>query len=418
MNAIGFLAAALIFRVGYFAYAFYAGVLLALAAYLMTHLSMDGLQTERHCTLRQGEIGEEAVVTVGVRNTQPFFIPWVVMDDLLSDGLRVLEGTTARAVVMKPGGSASLRYRVKCDKRGYHRVGPVLFESGDFFGLTRRFLSRADAQFITIYPKIVPIDKYSIPTHRPLGEVTQQMWIFEDPTRIAGVREYRHGDPLRRIHWKASAKTGVLHSKIYDPSTLQGVNMILDFNARAWIGEHISRRAEFGVTVAASLASHCAERGLDLGLVSNGVDAADVMETNPISLEAMNREEARKLMEQPKHTDRLRPVEVKVRKGGESVLMVMEALARLKFSEGLDLAEMVQREYQGWPREDTTAFIVPGASPELLREIARLKSMGFSVLVLLVDNPVAAPGLQAALAGIRVPCIHLREEADLHRIVL
>ncbi len=414
----GFLVVALAFRIGFFAYAFYAALLVAGLAYLMTFVSLDGLTAERHCTLRQGEIGAEAVVTVGVRNQKAYFLPWVIMEDVVSDGLTVLEGVASRAQVMKPKGAVTLRYKVRCDRRGYHRIGPVLFESGDFFGLTRRFVTGPDTLFVTVYPKIVPVDKYSVPTHRPLGETTTRMRIFEDPTRIAGVREYRHGDPLRRVHWKASAKTGTLHAKVYDPSSLEGANIVLDFNERAWQGGKRVERVEFAATVAASLASHLAERGVTLGLVSNGVDAADVIETKPISVEVANRDEARELVEQRKETDRLRPVEVPVGRGQDSAMLVMEALARLELSNGLDLAEMIAQEYHAWPREDTAALIVPDVSAELFREIVRLKSTGFSVLVLMIDNIEGAPRAQAGLAGIHVPMIHLRHESDLHRIVI
>lgn len=416
--ALGFLAIALLFRIGFFAYAFYALVLVALVAYLMTYVGLDALATERHCTLLRGEIGDEAVITAGVRNTKPVPIPWVVMEDVLGDGISLLEGTNSRAMVMRPMGATTLRYRVRCEKRGYHRIGPVLFESGDFFGLTRRFLSGANPCFLTVYPRVAPIDRYSVPTHRPMGETTARMRLFEDPTRIAGVREYEHGDPLRRIHWKASAKTGRLHAKLYDPSSLEGANIVLDFCADSWAGDDSERRSEFAVTVAASLASHLAERGLDAGLVSNGVDAADVIDIAPISVEAVNRDEARKLIERRKETERLRPVQVAVRRGGESILRIMEALARLEMGHGLELAEMIRQECNAWPREDTVVLIVPSVSDELGRQIARLKSTGFSVLVLLIDNPKQAPSAQVGLAGLHVPLAHLRQEADLHSIVI
>lgn len=417
-TALGFLVIALVFRIGFFAYAFYAAMLVAAVAYLMTYVSLDGLAAERHCTMRQGEIGEEAVVTVGIRNQKPTFVPWVIMEDILSDGVTILEGANSRAMVMRPMGAATLRYRIRCDHRGYHRIGPVLFESGDFFGLTRRFVCGPDTLFITIYPKVLPIDKYSVPTHRPLGETTVRMRIFEDPTRIAGVREYEHGDPLRRVHWKASARTGKLHSKIYEPSSVQGANVLLDFNTRAWDGPGKHRRSEFACTVAASLASHLASRGVDLGFVSNGVDTADVVDTEPISVEVAHRDEARALLDRRKTSARLRPVEVPVRRGQDSIMLIMESLARLELSDGLALQEMIAREYNAWPREDTVILIVPDLPPELGREIARLKTTGFSVLVLLIDNSESAPRAQAALEGLRIPMIHLRQETDLHSIVI
>ncbi|MBP8952511.1 MAG: DUF58 domain-containing protein [Armatimonadetes bacterium] len=417
-TALAFLVIALVFRIGFFAYAFYAAMLVAAIAYLMTYVSLDGLTVQRHCTMRNGEIGEEAVVTVGIRNQKPNFVPWVIMEDILSDGVTILEGANSRAMVMRPMGATTLRYRIRCDRRGYHRIGPVLFESGDFFGLTRRFVCGPDTLFITIYPKVLPIDKYSVPTHRPLGETTVRMRIFEDPTRIAGVREYQQGDPLRRVHWKASARTGQLHSKIYEPSSVQGANIILDFNTRSWDGSGKERRTEFACTVAASLASHLASRGVDLGFVSNGVDAADVIDVEPISVEVAHRDEARQLLDRRKVSERLRPVEVAVRRGQESIMLVMESLARLELSGGFSLAEMIAREYNAWPREDTVILIVPELTPELGREIARLKSTGFSVLVLMIDNPNSAPRAQAVLEGLRVPMIHLRRETDLHSIVI
>jgi len=412
------LVSAWVLRIGYLSYVVYVGALVAFVAHLMSSYNLEGLSTERHCTLRQGHIGDEAVVTVAVRNTRALFLPWLVLEDYLSPGLEVVEGVLARVAVMKPHGSVGLRYRVRCARRGYHRVGPVLLESGDLFGLTRRFRSSGEAAFITVYPKILPIDRYSIPTHRPLGETTAQMQIHEDPTRIAGVREYRHGDPLRRIHWKASAKTGQLHSKIYDPSCLLGANLILDFHAASWAGDRQVERSEFAVSVAASLASHLASRGVEVGLVCNGVDAADVQEIEPFTIEAANREEARERLEARKETDRLRPIEVPIRRGGESLGLILDCLARVELSAGLPLAEMVAREYNGWPREHTVVLIVPQLGMELPREIVRLKTTGFSVLVLLIDNPVQAPRAQVTLAGLNVPMLHLQRDSDLHKIVL
>jgi uncharacterized protein (DUF58 family) len=418
LAAAAFLAAAIVFRIGFFAYAFYAAVLVALIAWMMSFVGLEGMTVERVCNRRHGEIGQDAQVTVGIHNARPFFVPWVIAEDILGSGLRVEQGVSARALVMPPMGHTTLKYTLRLKRRGYHRVGPVLFESGDFFGLARRFRAGDDVHFVTVYPRIVPIDRYSVPSHRPLGETTVQMRLFEDPTRIAGVREYRYGDPLRRVHWKASARTGRLHSKIFDPSCILGVNIVLDFAADAWTGDARSRRIEFAATVAASLASHLADRGADIGFVSNGVDAADVIQTNPISVEVANRDEARRLLEHRQATERLRPVQVVAGRGGETLHMILETLARLEPGTGLALPQMIAREYNAWPREQTVALIVPAVSEELTTQIVRLKNANFSVLVLLIDNPSAAPRLIAGMSALNVHLIHLRRDEDLLRIVL
>ena len=56
-----------------------------------------------------------------------------------------------------------------------------------------------------------------------VGSVNVPPWpagtSLEDPIRIAGARDYRPGDPLKRMHWKATARTGELQVRLVDPST-------------------------------------------------------------------------------------------------------------------------------------------------------------------------------------------------------
>ena len=44
----------------------------------------------------------------------------------------------------------------------------------------------------------------------------------------AGVREYRFGDSLKRIHWKSTARLGRLQTKVYEPTTTVDISLCLD----------------------------------------------------------------------------------------------------------------------------------------------------------------------------------------------
>ena len=81
---------------------------------------------------------------------------------------------------------------------------------GDLFGLHRRFRLETKPHFVLVFPQVVPLRGYDLASRRPIGEVRLTHRLFEDPTRIAGVREYQQGDPLNRIHWRATARTGTL----------------------------------------------------------------------------------------------------------------------------------------------------------------------------------------------------------------
>jgi hypothetical protein len=415
--ALAFLAIAVVLRSGFFALAFYALLAIAGLAYLMTFSALDHIGTERHCTTRQAEIGGLATVTVAVTNRKALPIPWIVIEDIVPGGLDVT-GINGRATVMAPGGHTRLRYDVKCNARGYHRIGPVLLESGDFFGLSKRVLSVTTPHYLTVYPRTVPIERYEIPTQRPLGELTMRRRLFEDPTRLAGVREYQHGDPLRRVHWKATAKTGKLHSRVYDPSSLLGGNIILDFNAPSWHVEDRDPRSEFAVVIAGSLVAYIAGRRQDIGFITNGIDAAEVMAADSVTEDVGSRAEARRLAAQRRAGDRLRPLQVPVRQCEEALPLIRESLAHVELSWGLSLADMIAQEYEAWPRDTATILIVPQMPVELLTQVVRLRNAGFSVIVVLVNSPEEYRGARAALEAENIGVLHLRTEADLSVIRL
>ncbi len=64
---------------------------------------------------------------------------------------------------------------------------------------------------------------------------------------MAGVRPYQPGDPLARIHWRASARTGQLHSKVYEASSIAGLTLLVDFHRDSFEARHEPVRSELTV---------------------------------------------------------------------------------------------------------------------------------------------------------------------------
>src|SRR5262249_29874133 len=124
-------------------------------------------------------------------------------------------------------------------------------------------------------PKVVPLPGYDLASRRPIGEIRLTHRLFEDPTRIAGVRFYQPGDPLNRIHWRATARTSALHSKIYDASTIAGATILLDFHRDSYPARNEPGRSELAVTTTVALANAVSLMRQPIGLITNGRDAAD-----------------------------------------------------------------------------------------------------------------------------------------------
>lgn len=413
--AVGFLFAAVIMRLSFFAFALYALGAVSLVAYAMTWSALDGIETERHITARDLEIGQDVIVTVAVRNRKPLPTIWLVAEDILPRGLEAA-GQWARAELMMPFSSTRLQYRIRCNRRGYFRLGPALFETGDFFGLNRRFATGEASSYITVYPRVIPLAQYAIPTSRPMGETVVKRRLVEDPTRLAGVREYRTGDPLRRIHWKATARTGKLHSRVYEYSTLIGANILLDFGREAWDGGR--ERSELAITCAASIASHLADRRQQVGLVTNGGDASDVMPTETERLTAPTRPRIYQMLAEREQTDRLSPVRIPVRRGEHNLGLMLRSLARLRMTDALGFAQMIIEEYETWPREATALAIVPGISRELLAALVTMRNAGFTVAVLMIDNEQNFAHIRGVLQSEGIQPIHVRNEVELGALAL
>ncbi len=315
-----------------------------------------------------------------------------------------------------PFASTRLQYRLRPTRRGFFRIGPALFESGDFFGLNRRFATGEDAAYVTVYPKVVPLAKYAIPTSKPMGETVVKRRLVEDPTRLAGVREYRTGDPMRRIHWRATARTGTLHSRVYEYSTLIGANIILDFGREAW-GEDRSR-AELAVTAAASVASHIADRRQQVGFVSNGGDASDIMPPEIERLSAPTRPRIYQMLAECEQTDRLTPVRIPVRRGEHNLHLIMRSLARLRMSDALSLGELIREEHETWPREATALVIVPGLSRETLPQLVEMRNSGFTVAVMTIANEESYAETRGMLEAEGIMPMQVRSEEELGALTL
>jgi uncharacterized protein (DUF58 family) len=337
------------------------------------------------------EIGERVVVRVTVRNEGALPVPWVLIEDHVPGRAldpRVaklkLKGKRAEIVMLRGGGEIELKYSLECLGRGYHQIGPLVLETGDLFGLHRRFRVVADPKFVLVYPRIVPLIGYDIASRRPIGDVRMSHRLYEDPTRIAGVRGYQQGDPLNRIHWGATARTGQLHSKVHEPSTLSGMTVLLDFHSAGYHSRGEPHRSELAVVTAISLVHAVFLIGQQVGLVTNARDGAERIRTEGWERDPKSRQEARTTADQVAESKRLEPLVVETRRGAEQLQRSREVLARAELTDGLTFAQLVVETAHRLPRDATALAVLPAVSQETAIALGNLRRRGMAVSVVLV----------------------------------
>jgi len=220
------------------------------------------------------------MITVSNRGRLP--VAWVLVEDMLPRGAIssrppriVVKGNRLAVAMLGPLARKTLNYQLHFATRGYYQVGPLVLETGDLFGLHRRFRIVTEPVYIMVYPKVVPLPGYDLASRRPIGEIRLTHRLFEDPTRIAGVRYYQPGDPLNRITLGGDGAHGVLHCKVYDASTMAGATIVLDFHQGSYPARNEPGRSELAVTTALALANAVCLMGQPIGLITNGRDAAD-----------------------------------------------------------------------------------------------------------------------------------------------
>ncbi len=312
------------------------------------------------------------------------------------------------------GGQKTLFYQLHFDMRGYYQIGPLVMETGDLFGLHRRYRVAAEPHFILVYPKVVPLVGFDIASRRPIGETRLTHRLYEDPTRIAGVRLYQSGDPLNRIHWRATARTGTLHSKIYEPSCIVGATVVLDFHVRGYLARHEPLRSELAVTAAASLANAVYEMGQQIGLVTNGRDAADRIRTEGWDGDFRTRDIARQAGGMSERSDRLAPLLVPTRRGPEQLRRILETLARVELTDGLTFAELVNEAAPRMPTDATVIAVVADVPLETAFALGNLRRRGHAVSAVLVSfDPDHAADCYGRLLAERIDVRHLRSEDHL-----
>lgn len=196
---------------------------------------------------------------------------------MLEDQVPYVLGTRPRFVLqgIGHGWRRDVGYQVRSDVRGQFEIGPMTVRISDPFGLVELGRSFRTTVPITVVPRTVPLPQIPLGgawtgsgDNRPRAFATGSA---EDVT----VREYRHGDDLRRVHWRSSARTGELMVRREEQPWQSRATLFLDNRARAHRGQGLASSLETAVSAAASIAVHLSQRGFTVRLVTaTGEDPA------------------------------------------------------------------------------------------------------------------------------------------------
>lgn len=116
----------------------------------------------------------------------------------------------------------------ECKYRGYYEFGIDSIYIGDLLGLFYIKHQILTPKCITVYPRIIPLNKFAVINSNTGDTEKLGRSNYEDNTMISDTRKYVQGDSIKKIHWKLSAKRQELLVRNYDNSLETAVNIIVD----------------------------------------------------------------------------------------------------------------------------------------------------------------------------------------------
>lgn len=169
------------------------------------------------------------------------------------------------------------RLALRCRRRGIYRLQGFRVETPFPLGLihARRLLS--DERSLIVHPRIYPVTRLNLPTGRRFhpGGVTQAGSVG-DAVEYLGNREYRPGDSIRDIDWRATARLGRPIVREYLEEYFFRVAILLDTYLPPGAGAADREAFEAAISVAASLLSELFQSESLLDLFAAGGDVYEI----------------------------------------------------------------------------------------------------------------------------------------------
>lgn len=347
----------------------YGAVLLLAVSYLIAprRLKLDGERSGLFPRVQEGDR-----LDVEVRLTARRRVSTFVLEERLPE--RLGNPVKVPITTLSPGATVCHRYGLRCSRRGVYEVGPLVAVAGDPLGLSQRETVVAEPFELLVHPRV------EVVSDRPL---TRQ---FEDPPirppvskpwpsgyEFYGMRDYVPGDDLRRIVWRASARTGKLMVREAEQGITDKITLVLDTDRgqHSRDAEGLSESFETGVRAAASLGVRHLREGYEVKCEANGGRL-----TRPL-------------------------------RGPASQLLLLDALARVEMDRE-PLSKCIMRLVSNAQRDAHNILISPKLGAREAAQLKLLLNTGVSVLVvaLLWDEEASETLGTAAALGCQVVSVH------------
>ena len=216
------------------------------AGALVVRFAPVQLSVEREVDPAVTDPGLPADVRLTVRGRSVIEAEW---SDDVAYGL-IVSGANAGVLPALHGRPMELRYSVVGRRRGAHRIGPMRIDRMDPLGVVVGRRPGGPASTVTVLPNLHPVRPPAAVARVDLDPAASAVLGIAGEQRDILAREYRQGDSLRHVDWRATAHRGELMVRAEAATNATTSAVVFDLRASSW-GDH--DEFEWAVEAVASL---------------------------------------------------------------------------------------------------------------------------------------------------------------------
>lgn len=190
----------------------------------------------------------------------------VAVQESYPEGLDLVEGSTNYIAFIPPNAQNAISNVLSADFRGHYVIEPPVSVVMDELNLRGRKIDDATkSSYLTVFPPVEDLSDFPIGSRSSQPEIgAYRSGSVGVGTEFFGIRDYSPGDDLRRINWKASARSEFLLSNEYEREHVVNIYLIADLTST------LRGDLRWVVRTSASIATYLLKTRNRLGLIVLG----------------------------------------------------------------------------------------------------------------------------------------------------
>ena len=209
---------------------FYSFLPFAIYCVALSFYSLNELEVTRVLQKSDYKAGEPLKVAVSVKRAKSFPLFYLLMEDHLSEALKLASQQKKTKALLLPGVKKEFSYEYVIDElpRGEHLFESFTLRIGDPLGLFEKEKRFTVEDKIIVYPAYSELLYRTFENQYDQGLTASRERVQRDTSMATGVRDYQPGDRFSWINWKASAKRNVLMTKEFEQRQSHDVFVVMD----------------------------------------------------------------------------------------------------------------------------------------------------------------------------------------------